>query len=64
MPIVEIETRRIVARLEREGWIGRNGGKHDAFTHPNHRGTLIVVPRHRQQSIGVAKDIAKRAGWI
>jgi predicted RNA binding protein YcfA (HicA-like mRNA interferase family) len=63
MPTVEVETRRIIARLEREGWVNRGGGKHDAFAHTERPGELIVLPRHREQSIGVARDIAKRAGW-
>jgi hypothetical protein len=25
---------------------------------------MIVVPRHREQSPGVARSIAKLAGWI
>ena len=62
--MVEVETRRIIARLERDGWINRGGGKHDAFAHPDRPGVLIVVPRHREQSPGVGRDIAKRAGWI
>jgi predicted RNA binding protein YcfA (HicA-like mRNA interferase family) len=63
MPSIETNTRKIVARLEREGWVNIGGGKHDIFKHPAKPGR-IVVPRHREQSPGVARSIAKFAGWI
>jgi mRNA interferase HicA len=53
---------RIVARLEREGWIVRHGGDHDVYKHPTTPGR-IVVPQHRELSPGVARAIAKQAGW-
>jgi predicted RNA binding protein YcfA (HicA-like mRNA interferase family) len=59
---VETNTRKIVRRLEAEGWVDVGGGEHDKFTHPGKPG-LIIVPRHREQSIGVAKKIARAAGW-
>jgi predicted RNA binding protein YcfA (HicA-like mRNA interferase family) len=62
MAHVETNTRRIVARLEREGWINKGGGNHDIFKHPTKEGR-IVVPRHRELSPGVARSIAKIAGW-
>jgi len=64
MASCETRTRRIVARLVREGWIKLPGGKHDKYVHPAKPGVLIVVPRHRVQSMGVARSIAKDAGWI
>ncbi len=63
MPIVETKTRKLVARLEREGWVNIGGAKHDIFKHPAKPGR-IVVPRHGEQSPGVARSIAKFAGWI
>ncbi len=63
MPAVETNTRRIVARLESEGWVRQTGGKLDKFKHSSKLG-LIVVPRHREQSPGVARSIAKAAGWF
>ena len=60
---METNTRKIVARLQSEGWVKVSGGKHDKFTHPARPGVLIVVPRHREQSPGVARSIAKSAGW-
>lgn len=62
MPTIETNTRKIVARLERDGWRNVGGSKHDKFEHPD-RDFPIIVPRHRAQSPGVAKAIAKAAGW-
>lgn len=61
MPAIETNTRKIVARLEREGW---GGGKHARFKHSANPGVVIVVPRRRQQTIGAARAIAKAADWI
>jgi predicted RNA binding protein YcfA (HicA-like mRNA interferase family) len=58
---LETNTRSIIRRLDREGWVNLGGGKHDVFRHPD--GRKIVVPRHRTQSIGVARGIAEKAGW-
>jgi predicted RNA binding protein YcfA (HicA-like mRNA interferase family) len=61
---LEANTRKIVARLERENWAKVAGGSHDKFINPAREGVLIIVPRHRVVSPGVARDIAKKAGWI
>jgi predicted RNA binding protein YcfA (HicA-like mRNA interferase family) len=63
MPKVELNTRAIVSRLRSEGWIRIGGAKHDIFMHPQHEGTKIILPRHREQSFGVAHAVAKLAGW-
>jgi predicted RNA binding protein YcfA (HicA-like mRNA interferase family) len=60
---LETNTRKIVRRLQREGWVNIGGGKHDNFEHPQKPGVLIQVPRHRDVSPGVARSIAKQAGW-
>jgi predicted RNA binding protein YcfA (HicA-like mRNA interferase family) len=62
MPAVETKTRKVVARLLREGWRRQTGGSHDKFEHENKPG-MIVVPRHRELSPGVARSIARLAGW-
>ena len=59
----ETNTRKIIARLEREGWKMLHGGRHDKFENPSHPNTTLIVPRHRDVSPGVARDIAKKAGW-
>jgi predicted RNA binding protein YcfA (HicA-like mRNA interferase family) len=64
MPSIETSTRKIVGRLQSEGWAREPGGKHDKYKHRDKPGVLIVVPRHKEQSIGVARSIAKSAGWL
>ena len=60
---METSRSKIVSRLAREGWINRGGGSHDIYTHPARPGIIISVPRHRTLSPGVARAIAKQAGW-
>ena len=63
-PIIQIETNRakVAARLQKEGWQPRHGGSHDIYKHAMKAGR-IIVPRHRTLSPGVARSIAKVAGW-
>ena len=63
MPDVETNTRRVIARLRQDGWMAVGGTRHDKFEHPD-RDYPIVVPRHRELSPGVARSIARHAGWI
>lgn len=64
MASIETNSRKIVARLQREGWTKVGGSKHDKYEHRQKLGVLIVVPRHTKLSIGVARSIAKKAGWL
>jgi predicted RNA binding protein YcfA (HicA-like mRNA interferase family) len=64
MADAETNTRKIVRRLKRDGWVEVRGGKHAKFEHPDRPGALITVPRHKEQSAGVARSIAKAAGWV
>jgi len=60
----ETDRTKVVARLIREGWeLARHGGSHDVFRHPTKR-DVITVPRHRTLTPGVARSIAKTAGWL
>lgn len=61
VPKVEISRTRIVARLKREGWQSIGGAKHEKFVKDDR--PLIMVPRHRTISLGVARNIALAAGW-
>ena len=63
MPVLELSRARVVRRLESEGWINLGGGKHDLFRHPERNG-VAIVPRHRQLTPGVARTVAKVAGWL
>ena len=60
-----VETRTIDAkrRLLKDGWyLDRHGAYHDIYRHPTIMG-IITLPRHKQLSAGVARSIAKKAGW-
>jgi len=59
---VETDRAKIVSRLMREGWeLARHGRAHDVLRHVA-KG-VVIVPRHRTLSPGVARSIAKTAGW-
>ena len=62
-PTIETNRGNVVTRLEREGWVVRHGGDHDVYKHPSKPGR-IVVARHRTLSVGVARVIARAAGWV
>ena len=60
---LETSRNKIVSKLFRDGWeLARHGGEHDVFRH-RHKG-VVIVPRHRALSPGVARSIAKTAGWL
>jgi mRNA interferase HicA len=59
----ETSRTKVVSRLNREGWeLARHGGGHDIYRHP--KKGVVAVPRHRELSPGVARSIAKAAGWV
>ncbi|MCW2319158.1 Predicted RNA binding protein YcfA, dsRBD-like fold, HicA-like mRNA interferase family [Rhodoblastus acidophilus] len=64
MPKPETNTRKIIARLEAEGWYNVGGGGHDRYVHNDRPGVMIPVPRHRELTPGTARSIAKAAGWF
>jgi predicted RNA binding protein YcfA (HicA-like mRNA interferase family) len=53
----------VAARLLRDGWKARPGDNHDVYKHPTRPGR-IILPRHRTLSPGVARAVAKHAGWL
>ncbi len=63
MASLETNRVRVVARLGREGWISEGGAKHEKFGRGDKPGLKIMVPRHNVLSLGVARNIAKAAGW-
>lgn len=63
VPKVETNTKRIIARLVAEGWMVEGGSRHTKLGHPG-RAEKIMVPRHRTVSEGVARQVARAAGWI
>ena len=55
---------KVVRRLEQEGWtLLRHGKEHDVYARALEPG-VVVVPRHRVLSPGVARSITKAAGWV
>lgn len=62
-----MKVREIIKKLEKEGWyLARKKGSHKIYKHPLKPEIRIVVPDHgknKQPSIGVMKDIEKKAGW-
>jgi predicted RNA binding protein YcfA (HicA-like mRNA interferase family) len=62
MPKIETNRAKIVKRLTGEGWtLARNGAEHDIYRLGR---TVVAVPRHRELSPGVARAIARTAGWL
>ena len=59
----ETSRAKIVARLASEDWVSEGGAKHEKFAHASKLGVKIMVPRHKTLSPGVARNIAKAAGW-
>jgi predicted RNA binding protein YcfA (HicA-like mRNA interferase family) len=63
LAVVETSRAKVLSRLATDGWqLARHGKEHDVYRHPVRPG-VIVVPRHRTLSPGVARSIAKAAGW-
>ncbi|KPF78913.1 hypothetical protein IP78_10345 [Brevundimonas sp. AAP58] len=63
MPKPETNRRRVIDRLNADGWINEGGKGHDLYRHTK-SGAVVVVPRHRDLSPGVARQIARTAGWL
>ena len=62
MPSPETKRAKIVKRLEAEDWKNEGGKNYDKYTKQGMTAP-ILLPRHRTLSIGVARNIAKAAGW-
>ena len=64
MPQLETNRAKVLKRLAGEGWeLARHGASHDVYRFAA-RSAVVVLPRHRTLSPGVARNIAKAAGWI
>lgn len=61
---IEYNVKKIAIRLARDGWYHEGGNKHDKYKHPQRLDVVVIIPRHRTLSTGVARDIAKKVGWI
>ena len=58
------DTRKIVARLEREGWLKRAGkGDHVNFFKPNNPNLITIDMGRKEVGKRALKEIGKKAGW-
>jgi predicted RNA binding protein YcfA (HicA-like mRNA interferase family) len=62
----KIETNKasLVKRLKGDGWESHGGTNHEKFKHPTKKEHVIVLPYHRDISIGVARQVHQQAGYI
>ena len=60
--LMERDTKKIIKRLKREGWILRNiKGSHHQFVK---NGNRLTIPHPKKDlPLGTAKAIARAAGW-
>jgi predicted RNA binding protein YcfA (HicA-like mRNA interferase family) len=60
---VETNTRKLIGRLERIGWVRIGGGSYDKFKHHACPGVIILVPHHRTLSMGRRAIHRQVDGW-
>lgn len=57
-------SREIISRLEREGWIAvRITGSHHVFKHPHFKDIVTVPHPKKDLGKGLVRAIYKGAGW-
>jgi len=61
---IERNSRKIIARLTREGWEPVSSrGSHHKLRHPEH-GAIVVPHPKKDLPLGTARAIARQAGWL
>ena len=61
---METNRAQIKRWLESDGWfLARHGSAHDIYRHPEVEG-ILTLPRHRRVTAGVARSVARKAGWL
>lgn len=62
---VEQNSKKIIARLLREGWEAVSSkGSHHKFRHTS-SGKIVIVPHPKRNiAYGTARSIAKHVGWL
>lgn len=60
-----MDSREIIRRLEREGWVlDRTRGSHHIYKHPDRPNALVVVPHPKKDfAKGTLLSIMRSAGW-
>jgi predicted RNA binding protein YcfA (HicA-like mRNA interferase family) len=62
---LERDSRRIIKRLEAEGWVlVKTSGSHHKFKHPDRKHHIVVAHPVKDMPTGTARAIAKAAGWL
>jgi len=53
----------LIRELKKAGWrLARVNGSHHVFTHPGHKGIVVVPHPKKDLGIGLAKAIRQQAG--
>jgi len=61
---VERNSRKLIAMLERDGWIlDRISGDHHTFKHPNTQAIITVTHPRKDLPTGLVRRIYKLGGW-
>lgn len=64
-PGLERDSRKIIRRLESEGWtLAKTSGSHHKFKHPDRKHHIVVVHPAKDLPTGTARAIARAAGWL
>jgi predicted RNA binding protein YcfA (HicA-like mRNA interferase family) len=59
-----MNSREIIARLQREGWLLANvRGSHHNYRHPTESGRVTVPHPKKDLPKGTLRSIFKQAGW-
>jgi predicted RNA binding protein YcfA (HicA-like mRNA interferase family) len=62
---MERDSRKIIARLLREGWIEiASTGSHRHFKHPKKPGKVTAPHPKKDLPKGTVRSIYKQAGWL
>lgn len=62
---LERDSRKIVRRLESEGWVlVKASGSHHKFKHPARKHHVVVAHPVKDMPTGTARAIARAAGWL
>jgi predicted RNA binding protein YcfA (HicA-like mRNA interferase family) len=62
---IERNSRKIMARLKKEGWaVASIEGSHHKLKHKNFKYPIILVHPKKDLPLGTARQIHRAAGWL
>jgi predicted RNA binding protein YcfA (HicA-like mRNA interferase family) len=62
---IERNSRKILARLKRDGWqVVSVSGSHHQLKHPQRKGRITLVHPKKDLPLGTARQIHRDAGWL